>query len=306
MALMLTTADASEQFSKFDSVCQSAEVVFVDQPFGTRATKSSVEIRQNAKTIFCAPGENVLFFPFRGPFDVAGAGLAPLSYAENLLFLIDCLDTIEVNFVNSPVKWNQAYSKTALLRVANAFPGLVPQTEIVDCSGTVDVGASEQARIIKSGYGVKRMLGGLHPYATWIPPGKPILLNEMEYRFAIQDYWQPEMELRAYTISIPRVETVCLEMPIGNRSNPDWRDTLIGDKLVVKQVYDDNIGQWCDRLIRFLGVNYCCFDFLYTAGEVKLVDINPHGSWFWLPSGPRNVVDDFFQRLLMQAIWKAN
>jgi glutathione synthase/RimK-type ligase-like ATP-grasp enzyme len=53
----------------------------------------------------------------------------------------------------------------------------------------------------------------------------------------------------------------------------------------------DDLDNISISLAEKLELDYVCFDFLATGDAFYLIDINPHGSWAWLPEEARGLVD---------------
>jgi glutathione synthase/RimK-type ligase-like ATP-grasp enzyme len=85
-------------------------------------------------------------------------------------------------------------------------------------------------------------------------------------------------------------------MPTGNFSHPDWRDVKNADELIVSEISDMALEQTCARILDCLGIEYCSFDFISAGGETKLIDINPHGTWHWLPNEAASKANAFVSR----------
>jgi hypothetical protein len=95
-----------------------------------------------------------------------------------------------------------------------------------------------------------------------------------------QSFLAGEQELRCYYFD---GDVISFEVPLGNVAEPDARYT---DREVynVKEVQDlaaaDLVRRACSRLC----LNFAALDVLkIDGGEYIILDINPHGSWDWLP-----------------------
>jgi hypothetical protein len=53
------------------------------------------------------------------------------------------------------------------------------------------------------------------------------------------------------------------------------------------------------QLCAELDLEYVCFDFLQKGENTYLLDVNPHGSWEWLPANCRNKVNDQVEAWLL-------
>ena len=117
-----------------------------------------------------------------------------------------------------------------------------------------------------------------------MPPGLTDLRVPKQQRYAMQRYLPAEREVRAFVVSSGDMKrSLCFEMPIGNPDAPDWRDEMDGTRLKVKAIEDRNLEQICRAVIHRLGLDYVCLDLLFAEGRWQLIDVNPHGSWSWLP-----------------------
>src|SRR5580698_1365861 len=299
MNLLCTNSDIEEHMDPFAPIAKKFEILYLDQPYDLLIASSEFQVSQNGRTFRLQEGDRVVFFLFRAPLERPADLADPVGCIESLQLLKEACSIVGVIEHNRIEKWERAYSKSALIRLAKRFPGLVPPVVVLDGTYCETVRKRDVDRIVKSGYGIRRPVEGLYPKASLIPANEEFTASR-RYRYVIQDYVNPERELRVYvTRRAGRYEVTIINTPVASGDCPDWRENTQMEDLVCFPVEDSGLRDRSVQLCAELDLEYVCFDFLQKGEDTYLVDVNPHGSWEWLPANCRSGINDQVQSWLL-------
>lgn len=291
MNLLCIDSGVESHFELLVQLKNYFEILRLDKIYDLQVSASQVFVFQGGRRFALQEGDCTVFLLSVAPHELALNPSEALESIESLQIFNDACQVVGINQFNAPSKWERAYLKTALIRISKKFPGLVPKSILVNGVITEGLRFAPADRIVKSGYGIRRPIEGVKPQATLNRAGHSFGIA-MRYRYLIQDYVDPEKEIRAYVTCGPHVTSVTLlKMPVASSESPDWRSTLPTDQLHCSVVEDQETSNLCEQLCDELDLNYVCFDFVYSAGHPHLVDVNPHGSWYWLPANCRSIVE---------------
>jgi hypothetical protein len=292
MNVLCTNSDIASHFGSLAVIDGMYRLVYLDERFSLQVSANELSLVQDERKLTLRATDCVVFFLFRAPHESVEAATEAVEIVERLQLFRDACEVIGVTQINPLRNWERAYLKTSLLRLAKNFPGLIPNLHIVDGRDADSLRLSALDRIVKSGYGIRREIGGLMPQATLLPSGKEFIASKF-YRYVVQDYINPEIEVRAYATRPAGGTSVTLvKMPIGSTEHPDWRGTVPANELRCELIDDAALKRLCGRICTALELDYVCLDFIGRTGTFDLVDINPHGSWNWLPENARSAVND--------------
>jgi hypothetical protein len=291
MNLLCTNSDVRDHFQLSPRIERQFGILYLDRPYDLLVSLSEIVVSQSDRVFKLQSGDSVLFLLFRAAHEKNLSPADSLTSIESLQLFKDACSIIGVTEHNGIEYWERAYLKTALIRLAHRFSGLVPPVTILDGVNSETVRTASVDRIVKSGYGIRRAVDGLMPQATLKPAGKEFVASK-RYRYAIQDYIRPEREVRAYvTRGANEKKVTLLNMPVASEDCPDWRDDTELDQLVCAPVEDSYLASLSLQLCTELELGYVCFDFLQGGDRTYLLDVNPHGSWEWLPASCRQAID---------------
>jgi len=291
MNLLCTTFNAISQFESLDRAVGDFEVLYLDRPYDFQIGERELVIWQDERTLVVGASSRLIFLPFRDLHEGISDPPAALAAVENFELLQEGIGIVGAKIYNSPVMWRRAYLKSSLLRISKRFPGLVPSSYMVNGIRCEDDSAGNVDRLVKSGYGIRRAIENRYPRATLLPAGVRFT-PPIGYRYVVQDFVRANREVRCYVTIAEDAQCVnAVAMPIGGRECPDWRDSLKADEIECSSIKDSALDRLALELASELGLNFVCFDFLYREEHPYLVDVNPHGSWMWLPENVRKVID---------------
>jgi hypothetical protein len=304
--LLCTSSDILSQFQGLNGIADRCTILYLDKDYDLQISEIQILIWQDQKSISLASGSVIIFLLFRDPHEFIENHTEALNIIENVQLLREGCLLIGAKLFNDPINWRAAYLKTSLLRISKSFPGLVPDSVLVNGIRYVDTSNRDFARVIKSGFGVQRPIDDLYPRATLFAAGQAFL-PERRYRYLIQQFIVAKREIRCYVTRFS--DYICanlFEMPLGSQSCPDWRDEVSSAELRCNHIHDENIKQLSLQILLELGLEYLCLDYLQDGEYIKLIDINPHGSWAWLSSFARATVDSQIESWLISILSENN
>jgi hypothetical protein len=282
-------------------------VLYLDRHYDLQVCRERVLIWQADNELLLDSEGLLVYLLFRAPHEgIADPSEAP-AVLEQAELLEEAAVLVSARLPISSAKWRRAYLKSALLYLSQSFPGLVPNSFLLSGSRAEGLATAAVDRVVKCGFGIKRPLQtNLFPQATFIAAGQSFHPNP-SYRYLIQDHIVAEKEFRTYLTRIGgewRVNT--FEMPLGSQDAPDWRDRTMANDLRCVPVRQHDLDRISIRLAEKLELDFVCFDFLATGQAFYLIDINPHGSWEWLPGEARGLIElqmeDWLTSLLVSNI----
>jgi hypothetical protein len=292
MNILCTSSDAKVQFEGLSRLRTRYQILFLDRHYDLQVSPHEVLIWQTENKLHLDSDGLLVYLLFRAPNEGITDPSESLAVLEQAELLEEASTLVSARMPISGAKWRRAYLKSSLLSLSHLFPKLVPSSFLLSGSRAEGLATADLDRIVKCGFGVKRAIQkNLSPQATFIAAGQSFHPGP-SYRYLIQDYIAADKEFRTYLTRINgewRVNT--FEMPVGSRDAPDWRDTTLANDLRCIPVRRDDLDNISISLAEKLELDYVCFDFLATGDAFYLIDINPHGSWAWLPEEARGLVD---------------
>lgn len=262
--MIITTSDfPSQVYGQTWTGC----CVFIDKPFSFELSKNTLLFEQNGKITF--ESGTILFHPWRLTAEMRGL-------SSNVLSLCMALSNSKIDVKPKPVNWLLAYDKSAAFNFSDGMLQSIISTR-------TSVKSSNKQRIIKSGYGIQQKIQGLSPHATVIPINQS--LDDLpDYKYCIQNYVKVIREFRSYSFFYnSSFNSIILETPCGSLDDPDWRNSMQLDDLVIKEYQSLMIDDLIKSAHKQLDLEYLCLDIVSDGTDIAIVDINPHGSWYWLP-----------------------
>ncbi|HYD38829.1 MAG TPA: hypothetical protein VEA60_14515 [Allosphingosinicella sp.] len=297
MPLLLTSSDLQSQ-AVWASEFQH-NTVFLDRPYDVVLGNGEAWIAQDGAERHLGPSDIVVVLLFRAPWEPAHAD-DPFRSLESFLLLEEALDFAGCAVRPGLRDWRAAYSKAALLRNDLFARVHAPNTILVDGQAGIAGAQVPSEYIVKCGYGVHRSVGDLRPRPSVIAAGTGFSPNA-SYRYVLQDYVEPVAECRVYSAKQGQSwKSAVFAMPCGARDCPDWRFTTQDRDLQVVADSHSELAEINEALAEDLRLWYLCSDFILDAsGAPHLVDLNPHGSWRWLPEQAAARVDDLVKESLL-------
>ncbi len=208
-----------------------------------------------------------------------------------------------LNVANDPFRWFAAYDKSALLYIANTL-GNIPDTALCYSPKNLPHLWKNDPYVVKSGFGVKKTIQRKHLEAV-VVRGSDDISDAPRHKYVVQKFIEPENEVRIYTCKFgPRSKSLMLRMPTGSRSSPDWRDATNASNLQVSIIQDAALSVLCASVLAKLGLSYVCLDVISKEGVNFVIDINPHGSWTWLPAESASCVEQFMLSFIRSTLSK--
>lgn len=277
--MIITTSDFDKHFRK--SIYK--EKFYIDEDFDFNIGRDIIIISQGGNIYEIGAKENILFSPFFMPFENA-------SIPWKLYSLLLALENLVPNITPSPIKWLLAYDKTFLIKCSAL------QTFL---SNGFHLHNYDDAFIIKSGFGINWPIEGEHIHASVF--GNIDIEKIPEYKYCFQKYIQPDKEFRIYSFlggDMRRI--ISLEMPTGTRDNVDWRDELEINSLKIAETDNPICKRIAAEIHEISKLPYICLDILASENDLKIVDINPHGSWYWLPDEFAIEIEDAYTSFFLE------
>jgi hypothetical protein len=292
MNILCTSSDAEVQLAGLPRLEARYRVLYLDRHYDLQVCGDKVLIWQAHNELSLDSESMLVYLLFRAPQEGIADPSEALAVLEQAELLEEASILVSAKLPISSAKWRRAYLKSALLYLSRSFPGLVPYASLLSGSTAEGLETSASNRVVKCGFGVKRPIKtNLSPQATFIAAGQSFHPGP-SYRYFIQDHIAAEKEFRTYLTRIRGEWLVnTFEMPLGSKDAPDWRDRMKADDLRCGLVKQHDLDSISISLAEKLELDYVCFDFLATGHAFHLIDINPHGSWAWLPEEARGLVD---------------
>jgi glutathione synthase/RimK-type ligase-like ATP-grasp enzyme len=289
--VLLTTSCCPRHLPNF---YQNYRTVFLDQPLTFDVSKDAVVVFADKGEIEITRSTRVVFLPFSSFLENNKE-----HGSDNALSLIFGLRNIGVPVRNNPISWLASYDKSIMFRLSDA-QSVPPETHISFRPDRYRHLWQGSKFIIKNGFGVRRDVDGLLLHAAVLSDG--ISVGDVRgQRVVLQPYIPAQQEIRAY---VTRIDGSCrsmlFQMPVGSESEPDWRDTTtdFGENSVL-QIGNTPLHELSDVVLSELELEYLCIDFLISQEKAYVIDVNPHGSWHWLPphfaSSVEKMVSEFIE-----------
>lgn len=113
-----------------------------------------------------------------------------------------------------------------------------------------------------------------------------------------QEFIDSNVELRTYVAGNSAI-TVAIEAQ-DKFLIPDIRSQPRNDELFsISSDFCDYEKKLID-LVRFMGLHYAAIDSIVTANGIKFLELNPNGSWEWLPQTIEQVVREFYWEFVLR------
>ena len=286
ISIVLTNGEWAAQFGELPDGVLAFDL---DKPLRQVASAGLLHLTQGSVETTIDARTPVTFFPFRSPYE-PGDHRAAAGAIFGLASLIATLQNLGVVLRNDPDSWLRAYDKSALFALAYIVE--IPETTLY--LGASKIAAPVSGRhLVKSGLGIRKLHRGGYLEAAMLPPGETVDVPRGQ-RYAVQRYLPVEREIRSYCIRPTAGAPDCLsfDMPVGTAETPDWRDALDDAQFHVSSSSDPIVDSITRRIRERLNLDYVCVDIVVSSARHYLVDVNPHGSWAWLPEHPRRQVSD--------------
>ncbi|MEO6014616.1 MAG: hypothetical protein ABIQ30_13650 [Devosia sp.] len=268
-------------------------ILNLDLPLAQSASAEHISVTQGDTEVELDRRSTVHFLPFRSPFEASDQKLNATALYDGVALLLTLLN-MGVSLRSDPFKWLRAYDRSVLFALGDLVA--VPALELYQGVDHLDARQDDKGEyLVKSGLGVKKSHGaGNYLAASLLPQMMAPLRVPTKQRFAVQRYIPAEREVRLYAIigADGAFHSTAIEMPVGERQAPDWRDNLAVSKLRVEEIADPQLELLGRAVIGRLGLAYMCIDLLLSVGRWHLIDVNPHGSWSWLPKKSATAVRD--------------
>lgn len=280
--ILITTSDWKKHFPTTD--ISDFEILEIDRYFSINRYAGELFLDQDDCEVPVTKTSYLVFFPFFLPsIEINGK----LSYEHSVIDLIinysdfHCAD----KFNSNAIQWVRSYEKSFLAILQKDTKLCVPHTSITNNPNRLRRSIGPESVVLKHGYGINRKIEGLSLNATLMSEDIDCSKLPVNYSYILQAYVDVAREIRVYGVARKyNKPKICLEMPTGNKSQIDWRTDLNSNDLCVDDIRHAEIEMVFDNLIEYSGLDYLCVDFaLCRDDKAWVMDINPHGSWFWLP-----------------------
>lgn len=290
MLCLLTTSDARKQFNGLVGRSNEVDLVHLDRPYDLLLHPGRLELRQDDVECRVTEKSVVVSLLFRAPWEQTGNPTLTAQLLESFLLLEEALQIVNCTTLPSLTSWRRAYCKSSLVYLAEVLDS-VPRSMLVDGTPSFLELPTLGRQIIKCGYGIHRKIGALSPVATVVPPNY-VLKSNTAYRFLVQDYVEVVSEYRIYAVTRGKTwECLAFQVPKGTASEPDWRRTASADELDVTEAEPNRFVHLAQAIGSAFGLWYLCIDVVEGSTGLRVIDVNPHGAWNWLPKTAASAVD---------------
>lgn len=246
-----------------------------------------------------------LFLPlnFEPPFfDVlttdATDHLAKLQLAKVNQFLLHFLDS-NVRCLNPPLRASFFSNKAIFLQLLKDASVPCPDTIVTNEVSAIVNRFSPFGTVSKVLSSHNHSADGIALPASFFAISE-ILANATlvsETPLVYQSYHACDREYRTFhvcgqliTVEVQRpasCEVVDFRFRSGNNATYAITDDV---------TYRTEIAEYCKRLFKASQLPFFCIDWLVVDRRPVVIDFNPHGSWYWMPSSVCDPISQFFVR----------
>lgn len=123
-------------------------------------------------------------------------------------------------------------------------------------------------------------------------------IHGCKFPFISQEYIKSTLEYRVYIFNMNQY--VIMEIKLPSKKDISYKNINVNElSLSVIKNPPCNLLEIIKKTIKTIDLDYYCLDIINDNYNFKIIDLNPHGSWHWLPDDIKNMIDDKFLKSII-------
>jgi hypothetical protein len=306
-SILFQSKFADKDYLGFDRLSQASNGLiksfYLNLPYTFELNKHGIFLEQGDLSFCLSPNSNINFGFFPASFDDFSLILPFLSDSEYSLFelrqwyvaynaICDALD--QISTLNKPKSAARAANKIICFSLLTRFNLPIPKSIGSNSSRRVHKFSKETRLIYKQLSDTNRVNNNELFSPSFVDE---VFLEELDsddkLPFIYQEYIEYDNELRAFCIG-DQVKVFCLNYENLEEVDPRFSN----DCCKGVEITDSLIFETVRKVRKIFDLDYVCIDLLQAGEQLFIIDVNPHGTWYWIDSKSANEVEQLFHQFL--------